>query len=111
MSTRQSTAHLSPRFRIGPVLTALGALVAIAVTIIMLALTGANHTTVAIPVTASQAAAGPTTQIRYLGPHQLREGLGSQTARTLDGGTAPTAGAGNAAPHYTCLGSAKRCLP
>jgi hypothetical protein len=104
MSTHQSIPHLAPRVRIGlgTVGTALGVLVAIAVAITILALTGANHTTVATPVTASQAAAASTPQVRYLGPRQ------EQAARAAS--TSPAAGIGNPAPHYTCLGAAQRCL-
>jgi hypothetical protein len=51
MSTQHTIARVSPRFRIGhgTVLTALGVLVAIAVTIVILALSGTNHTTAATP--------------------------------------------------------------
>ena len=83
-------------------LTAVGVLVAIAVAITIMALTGANDTTVATPVTASQAAAGPTPQTHYLGPRQ-------EHAAHTDG-TTPAAGIGNPAPHYTCLGVARGCL-
>jgi hypothetical protein len=108
MSTPNSTAPVAPRFqiRVGTVLTALGALVAIAVTVITLALTGADHSTVATPATASQVASGSTPQVQYLGPRQLGATLNGQGG----GGTTPTAGAGNVAPHYACLGAAQRCL-
>jgi hypothetical protein len=78
MSTRQSIQGATPRFRIGhgAALTALGVLIAVAVTIIILALTSASHTSVATPVTAPQ-----------------RDG----------GGNASTAGAGNQTVHYICL--------
>jgi len=105
MSTPQSIPHLTPRFRIGlgTTLTALGVLVAIAVSILILALTGANNTTVATPVTASQAASGSTPQVHYLGPRQEQAATDAHS-----GGTRPTAGAGNPAAH--CLGAAQRCL-
>lgn len=106
MSTPQSTLHLTPRFRIGlrTVLSALGVLVAIAVTITILALTGANHTTVATPVTASQAAGNPT--------HATAPSAAAVEAATdpQSGGTTRAAGAANAAAHYACLGAAQRCL-
>jgi hypothetical protein len=71
MSTPQTIARVTPRFRIRPgtVVTALGVLVAIAVTIGILALTGTHHTTVTTPATTSQAA-GATPQTHYLGPRQ-----------------------------------------
>lgn len=104
MSTTQSTARIAPRFRVGrgTLLTAIGVLVAIALAITIPALTGANHTNVATPATASQAAAGSTPQTRYLGPRQ-------EQAAQRDA-TTPTAGIGNPAPHYICLGAAQRCL-
>ena len=108
MSTPQSIPHVTPRVRIGlgTTLTALGVLLAIAVTITILALTGANsnQTTVATPVTASQAASGSTPQTRYLGPRQ------HQAATDQQSGTTITAGAGRRAGHYACLGAAQRCL-
>jgi hypothetical protein len=106
MSTSQGIPHPAPGFRIAlrTVLTALGVLLAIAVTITFLALTGANHTTVATPVTASQAAAGSTPEIHYLGPRQNSAALSAT----------PTSGASglaaDPAPHFTCLGDAQRCL-
>jgi hypothetical protein len=89
MSTAQSIPHLTTRFRIGlgPLLTAVGVLVALAVTITILALTGTHHTTVATPVTASQAASASTPQTRYLGPRQAQA--------ALHGGTTATAGVVN----------------
>ena len=107
MSTPQSIPRLTPRSRIGlgTMLTALGVLVAIAVTITILALAGANSTTVATPVTASQASGGSMPQTHYLGPQQQQAAVGPRT-----GGTASTAGVGNPAPHYTCLGAVQRCL-
>lgn len=107
MSTPQSIPHLTPRSRIrrGTLLTALGVLLAIAVAIIMLALTGTNHTTLATPVTASQAAASSTPQVRYLGPHQEHAAINPQSR-----GITPATSAGNPAPHYNCLGAARSCL-
>jgi hypothetical protein len=112
MSTTQTTAWVSPRFRLGygmlPI--ALGALVAIAVTTVMLALIGANRTTVptrstvptrttvASPAITSQPAGVATPQVHYLGPRQTRAAL-----------YAPAAGSDRAA-HYTCLGAPQRCL-
>jgi hypothetical protein len=102
MSTPQSIPHFTPRFRIGlrTGLSALGVLVAVAVTVIGLALTGAHHATVATPVTAPQAAAGSMPQTHFLGPRQ---------EQAASGATATT-GAGTPAPHYICLGAARRCL-
>ena len=62
MSTPHTIARVTPRLRIRPgtVMTALGVLVAIAVTIGILALTGTHHTTVTTPATTSQAAASAT---------------------------------------------------
>jgi len=88
-------------------MTALGVLIAIATTIAFIALTGANHTTVATPATPAQAAAGSTPHIRYLGPQQQSARPNPQTAQTQGGGTTPTTGAGN----YACLGAARHCLP
>ncbi len=99
MSTPQTITRPTPRSRIRPgtVLTALGALVAIAVTIAILALTGTHHTTITSPATTSQAAASATPHTHYLGPQQ-------QQAPTT------THGAATAAAHYSCLGAAQRCL-
>ena len=106
VSTPRTIAWGSPRLRLGygmlPI--ALGALVAIAVTTVMLALTGANRTTVptratgASPAITSQPAGVATPQVRYLGPRQTRAAL-----------YAPAAG-GDPAAHYTCLGAPQRCL-
>ncbi len=108
MSATQSTPHLTPRFRTGftAVMAALGVLLATAVTITILSLGGANHTTVPTPVTASQVAAGSTPQIRYLGPRQLSAGH-----YPLSGGTAATAAADRTASAWSCLGGAQPCLP
>jgi len=78
-------------------------LVAIAVSIVILALTGAHHATTSNPVTPSQAVAGSVPQTHYLGPRQDRAGLNPQTTQTQAGGAT--------APHYTCLEAAQHCLP
>jgi hypothetical protein len=105
MSTPQSIPRVTPRVRIGlgTALTALAVVAAIAVAITILALTGANHTTVTSPVAASPAAAS-TPQTHYLGPGQEHAAPGPQTGD----GTSPVAG--DAAAHYACLGAAQRCL-
>jgi cell division septation protein DedD len=105
MHTPQSIGHITPRFRITPgtALTALGVLVAIAVTIMFLALTGTNHhTTVAIPATTSQAGASATPQTRYLGPRQQQAPISSHDAAS--------AAVGDPVAHPTCLGASQRCL-
>jgi len=104
MSTPQTIEPLTPRFRITPgaLLTALGVLVAIAVTVTFITLTGTNHhTTIASPAT-SQAAATATPHTQYLGPRQQHAPTVSQGA-----GSAP---AGEPAAHYACLGAPHRCL-
>jgi hypothetical protein len=103
MSTTQGVPHLTPRVRIGfgTLLAALGVLVAIAVTIALLALTSANHTAAAIPSTPSPAAVGSTPEIHYLGPRQTSAAL---TATTTSG-----LGGSDLAPRLTCLGDAQRC--
>lgn len=107
MSTPQSIPHVTPQFRIGlgTALSALGVLVAIAVTVTFLALTAANHSSVATPVTASQASAGSVPQVHYLGPRQQQAAINAQSVA----GTT-TAGASNPAAHYTCLGAGHGCL-
>jgi hypothetical protein len=127
MSTPQSIPHPGPRYRIRPgtLLTALGFLLAIAVTIIVLALTSANHTTLATPVTASQAAGSSTPQTQYLGPHYERTVrprpistglprvsplLQTRPISRPSGGITPATSAGNPAAHYNCLGAARSCL-
>jgi hypothetical protein len=104
MSTTQGISHLTPRVRIGfgTVLAALGVLVAIAVTIGLLALTSANHTAAAIPSATSPAVAGSAPEIHYLGPRQTSAALSATTSSGL--------GASDRAPHITCLGDAQRCL-
>lgn len=106
MSTPHSIPRLAPRVRIGQgtVLTAAGALVAIAVTIVILTLTGAHQTTVALPATTSQAAGGAAPQVHYLGPRQTRAALAPTTSQS---GVA----SGGLAARYACLGVAqRRCL-
>ncbi len=105
MSTPQSVP-LSPRVRIGrgTTMTALGVILAIAVAITILALTSADHTTVATPATASQAASVSTPQVHYLGPRQ------EQAAVTPQSGSGTTPTAGNAVSHYSWLGAAHRDL-
>src|SRR5947209_2851309 len=106
-STHPSIAPGPPRFRIRPgtVATALGVLVAIAVTTVFLALGGAHHSTVAIPVTASSTAGVSTPQVHYLGPRQMQAALTPNS-----GAVAPNAGTGRPGPRYTCLGTAGRCV-
>lgn len=112
MSTPHSIPR-APRFRgkLGTLMTALGALIAVAVAVVFISLAGANHTTAASPATPSQAAAGSTPHIQYLGPAQQTARLNPQTAQIQGGGNTPTTSAPNAAPHYTCLGAAHDCLP
>lgn len=104
MSTPQAIARVTPgsRIRPGKVIPALGVLVAIAVTVAFLALTGTHHTTVTTPPTTSQAAASAAPQTRYLGPRQLQ-------SPTNTHGPASAASDGPTA-HPTCLGAAQRCL-
>ena len=99
MTTQQSIAPLTPRFRIRPgtMMTALGVLVAIAVTIVFLTLGSAHHTTVAIPATPAPTAGIATPQLHYLGPRQL-----TAAPNPTSGAVAQNSDAG--APHYTCLG-------
>jgi hypothetical protein len=108
MSTPQSIAHVTPRLRIGlgRVLTALGILVAVATTVIILALTGAHHASVATPVAPTNAGVTSRPHTHYLGPRQMHAALNPQSS----GVTLPTAGTGNPAPTYICLGASKRCL-
>ena len=105
MDRPQPIAPLTPRLRIKPgaILTALGVLVAIAVTIMFLTLTATNHhTTVAIPATTPQPAATTTPHTNYLGPRQ-------QQARTTANGAARAA-EGDRAAHYAYLGAPQRRL-
>lgn len=80
-------------------LSAIGLLVAIAVTISILALT-ANHATAATPATAPHAATGSTAQTHYLAPRQEQATPNPQTSRTT----------GNPAAYYSSLESAQRCI-
>jgi hypothetical protein len=70
MPTPQTITRVGPRFptRQTALLTALGVLIAVAVSIAFLALTGAHHTTTTttIPVT-SPAASGSASQGNYVG--------------------------------------------
>ncbi|MGO9906279.1 MAG: hypothetical protein ACLP4R_01715 [Solirubrobacteraceae bacterium] len=102
MSTPQTIVTPRLRIRPGKVVTALGVLVAIAVTIVILALTGTHHTTVTTPARTSQPVTSATPQTHYVGPRQ-------QQAPTNTHGAASAASAGPA-PHYICLGAARRCL-
>jgi hypothetical protein len=104
MSTPHTITRVTPRLRIRPgaVLTALGVLVAIALTIGILAVTGTHHTTITTPARTSQAAAAAAAQTHYLGPRQ-------QHAPTTTHGAASATSAGPAA-HSTCLETAQRCL-
>jgi hypothetical protein len=81
MSTQQSIPRLAPRFRIGlgRAVTALGVVLAVAVTITILVFTGANHTTVINPVTHSEAA----------------------------GDSTPAAGSATTTVHYACVGAGR----
>jgi hypothetical protein len=81
VSTPQSIPRLAPRLGIGPgrALTALGVILAVAVTIIILVQAGANHSTVATPVTPSQAAPIAT----------------------------PTAGSATTTVYYACVGAGR----
>jgi hypothetical protein len=84
-------------------MTAIGVLVAITVSVLILALTGASHSTTATPLTPSQAAGGSVPQLHYLGPRQAHAGLNSQAAQVHgDARTQPVAGP-NRAPQYTCV--------
>ena len=103
MSSPHTIAFPAPRFwsRQATLAAALGMLVAIAATVAILALTGANQPTTTTPVTAPQVTTASVPQIRYLGPRQVQEAF-----------TAPTTQAsGTAAPGYACLGAGQaRCL-
>jgi hypothetical protein len=102
MSTPQTIALRAPRFRIrqARLLTALGLLVAIAASIVILELSGANHTGATTPATVSQATSVAVPQVRYLGPRQEHALQTTQTQAT-----------GTTMPQYTCLGPAQeRCL-
>ena len=111
MSTPQGIAH-HPRSltRRGTLTTALAALVAVAVAVAFLALTGVNHSTIASPPTTSQAASGSTPHVDYLGPRQVRAGLAAQAVQVYDGVSGQRV-VRAAAPHYSCLGAEQRCRP
>jgi hypothetical protein len=114
MSTSQAVAFPAARarFRKATLLTALGVLVAIAVTIVIIALTtGGHHATATSPVTVSEATSGSVSGVHYIGPRQIgATALGGQATQPRAIGTTPTAHADNGALHYTCLGAAERCL-
>lgn len=102
MSTPQTIAVPAPRLQIRPatLLTAFGLLIAIAASILILTLTGGNHTTATASATAVQATSVSVPQIRYLGPRQVHAALTPQTEAS-----------GSTLAHYTCLGPAQeRCL-
>jgi hypothetical protein len=84
-------------------MTAIGVLVAITVSVLILALTGASHTTTATPLTPSQAASGSVPQLHYLGPRQDRAALKPQTDQGHSDATTTGAGASNRAPQYMCV--------
>ena len=100
MYTTQRIEPITPRFRTRPgtVATTVGVLVAIALTIVILAFTGTHHTTVPTSASPSQAAASDTPHTHYLGPRQ-------QQAPTSSHGATSTA-----STHSTCLGAAQLCL-
>ena len=83
----------------GTVLTALGVLIAIAVTIMFITLTGTHHTTAAIPA---------TTPNPPLPPPRTPTTSGHANSRPQP--PAASAAAGEPAAHYACLGAAQRCL-
>ncbi len=93
MSTLQSTPRVPYRLRtrLGAGLVALGALIAIAVSVLILALTGANHTTTASSATHNAAAhvSVPVTQSHGTGaPHAVLDPL---TGQMHGGGVFPAA--------------------
>ena len=104
MSTPHTITRVTRRVRIRPgaVLPALGVLVAIALTIGILAVTGTHHTTITTPATTSQAAASATPHTHYLGPRQQQAGL---NPTTTDSGPAAGYPANSA-----CLLAAHHCL-
>jgi hypothetical protein len=113
VSTAQATALPASRVRLrqATLVTALGVLVAVAVTIVIVALTTGGHTaTATTPVAVSEATGGSVPAVHYLGSRQIAAAaLTSQTTQLQEVGT-PTAGASNGVRHYTCLGAAGRCL-
>ena len=98
MSTPQSIALAPPHLRIRPaaLATAFGVLVAITVSIVILALTGASHAAATSPVTASAATSSSVPQVQYLGPRQMSAAANAQNSINV--------------VHYTCLGAARNCL-
>ena len=100
----QPIEPITPRIRIKPgtLLTALGVLVAIAVTIMFITLTGTNHHTAAIRATTPQPAATAIPHTHYLGPRQQHAPTSTNAATS--------AAAGEPAAHYACLGAPQRCL-
>ena len=114
MSTPQTIAFPAPRLRLrhATLLTALGVLVAITVTVAVLALTtGAQHNATAVPVTSSAAIGGSVPAVRYLGPRQVSAAaLDPQPTQLQAFGATPTAAASHAALLHSCLGDAQRCL-
>jgi hypothetical protein len=114
MSTPQAIAFPAPRvrFRHATLLTALGVLVAIAVSISVIALTTGGHPAAATsPVSVSQATPGSVSEVHYLGPRQIGAiALNPQTTQLQAVGTTPTADASNTVLHYSCLGAAQRCV-
>jgi hypothetical protein len=114
MSTPQAIAFPAPRvrFRHATLLTALGLLAAIAVTIVVIALTtDGRPATATSPPTVSQATSGSVPEVHYVGPRQIgAAALNPQTTQPQAVGTTAAAGASNKVLHYTCLGAAERCL-
>jgi hypothetical protein len=113
MSTPQAIALPASRVRFhqATLLTALGVLVAIAVTIVIIALTTGGHpATSTNAVTVSGATSGSVSELHYLGPRQVgAAALDPQTTPLQAVGT-PRAAASNGVLHYTCLAAAERCL-
>jgi hypothetical protein len=114
MSTPQAIAFPAQRVRLrrATLLTALGVLAAIAVSVVVIALTaGGGPATAISPVTVSEATSGSVPEVHYLGSRQIAAAaLTPQTTQLRAAGTTPTAGASNTVLHYTCLGAAARCL-
>jgi hypothetical protein len=114
MSTPQPIAFPAPRvrFRQTALLTALGVLVAIAVSIAIIALTTGGHpATASSPVTVSQATSGSVPGVHFFGPRQIgAAALDPQSTQRPAVGTTPAGHATTAGLHYTCLGAAERCF-
>jgi hypothetical protein len=93
------------------VLTALGVLIAIAVTLIILTQSSAANTTVATPVTASDSG-GSVPHVRYLGPHQIQAAAlsmttahsGSATGHTTAATPVTASDSGGSVPNVRYLG-------